>query len=72
MLLSSAAFYQKLLFKRILLGTLSECQMVWILIRNDILSVLIWVQTVCNLGYKQTTKVAASMERVKMLDPDQD
>ena len=27
--------------------TLSECQTVWIQIRMDILSVLIWVQTVC-------------------------
>ena len=30
-------------------------------IRTDILSVLIWVQTVCN-GYQQTTKVATSKE----------
>ena len=40
------------------------CQMVWIQIRTDSLSVLIWVQTVCN-GYQQTTKVATSKERVK-------
>ena len=33
--------------------------MVWIQIRTDILSVLIWVQTVCK-GYQQRTKVAAS------------
>ena len=47
------------------LGTLSECQTVWIQIRTDILLVLIWVQTVCK-GYQQTTwKVAASKERVK-------
>ena len=32
----------------------SECQTVWIQIRIDILSILIWVQTVCK-GYKQTT-----------------
>ena len=30
-----------------LLGTHSECQMVWIQIRTHILSVLIWIQTVC-------------------------
>ena len=40
--------------------------MVWIQIRTDILSVLIWVQTVCK-GYQQTTKVAARKERVKTI-----
>ena len=35
----------------ILSGTLSECQTLWIQIRTDILSVLIWVQTVCK-GYQ--------------------
>ena len=35
-------------------------------IRTDILSVLIWVQTVCKC-YKQITKVAASIERVNIL-----
>ena len=34
--------------------------MIWIQIRAKILSVLIWVQTVCK-GYQQTTKVAGSM-----------
>ena len=29
----------------------------------DILSILIWVQTVCR-GYQQTTKIVASMEKV--------
>ena len=43
---------------------LSECQMVWIQIRTDILSVLIWVQTVSK-GYQQTTKVATSKKRDK-------
>ena len=33
--------------------------MVWIHIRTDILSVLNWVQIVCN-GYQQMMKVAAS------------
>ena len=36
-------------------NTKSVCQMVWIQIMNDILFVLIWVQTICK-GY-QTTKV---------------
>ena len=31
-----------------------QCQTVWILIRLDILSSLIWVQTACK-GYQQTT-----------------
>ena len=33
-----------------------QCQTVWIQIRPDIKSVLIWVQTVCK-DYQQTTKV---------------
>ena len=62
--LSSADFFQNYLFQKILSGTLSECQTVWIQVRTDILSVLIWVQTVCK-GYQQTTKFTASKERVK-------
>ena len=61
--LSSADLFQNELFQRILSGTLSECQTAWIKSRTDILSVLIWVQTVCK-GYQQTTKVTASLERV--------
>ena len=57
--LSSANFFQNYFFQKILSGTLSEWQTVWIQIRTDILSVLIWVQTVCK-GYQQTTLVAAS------------
>ena len=34
----------------------SRCQTVWIQIRPNILTGLIWVQTVCK-GYQQTTKV---------------
>ena len=62
--LSSADFFENELFQKNLSGTLSECQTVWIQIRTDTLSVLIWVQTVCK-GYQQTTNVAASEERVK-------
>ena len=43
---------------------MSESQTVWIQIRTDILSVLIWIQTVWK-GYKQLTKVIASKERVR-------
>ena len=51
LLLSSADFFQNYFFQKILSGTLSECQTVWI-------------QTVCK-GYQQTTKVASCKERVK-------
>ena len=57
-------FFQKWLFQKILLGTLSECRTVWIQIRADILSVLISVQTVFR-GHQQTSKDAASKERVE-------
>ena len=43
-----------------------ECQTVWTQIRPDVLSGLIWFQTVCT-SYQQTTKVAISGERVKVL-----
>ena len=56
LLLSSADFFQINLSI-----TLSECQTIWIQIRT----ILIWVQTVYK-GYQQTTKVAASKERVKL------
>ena len=41
-------------FQKIISGILSECQTVWIQIRHDILSGLIWVQSVCK-DYQQTT-----------------
>ena len=68
LLLSSADFFQNLPSPKILSGTLSKCQTIWIQIRTDILSVLLWVQTVCK-GYHQTTKVVASKERVDLLYP---
>ena len=37
----------------------SGCQIIWIQIKPDILSGLIWVQTVCK-GYQQKTKVTHS------------
>ena len=61
--LSSADLFQNQLFQKILSGTLSECQAVWNQIRTDILSLLIWFQTICK-GYHQTTKEVASKERV--------
>ena len=35
-------------------------------IRNDVLSVLIWIQTVC-IGYQHTTKVNTSKEIVNKI-----
>ena len=58
--------FSKLTFKKVLSGTLSECQTAWIQIRANILSVLIWVETVCK-GYQQTAKVASSKERVNSI-----
>ena len=52
--LSSADFFQNQLFRKILSGIPSECQIVFIQIRPDVLSGLIWVQTVCK-SYQQTT-----------------
>ena len=43
-------------FKEENTGLPSECQKVWIQIRPDMLSGLIWVQTICK-GYQQTTLV---------------
>ena len=43
-------------YLNILSGIPSECQTDWIQIRPDILSGLIWVQTVCK-SYQQTTLV---------------
>ena len=55
-LLLSADFFQNPFFLKILSQILSECQTVCIQIRPDVLSGLIWVQTVCK-SYQQTTLV---------------
>ena len=52
------------LFQKNLSGIPSDCQTVWIQIRPDVLSGLIWDQTVCK-GNQQMTKVATRGERVK-------
>ena len=49
-------FFQNQLFQKILSGIPSESQTDWIQIRPDILSGLIWVQSVCK-GYEQTKLV---------------
>ena len=58
-------FLKIIFFKNNLSGIPSECQTVRIQIRPDILSGLIWVQTVCK-GYQLMTKVNTSGERVKI------
>ena len=64
LLLSTAEFFQNdfPLFKK-LFQEQYQCQTVWIQIRTDILSVLIWVQTVC-IGYQHMTKVTSNKVRV--------
>ena len=54
--LSPADFFQNQLFGKIISGIPSECQTDWVQIRPDILSGLIWVQSVCK-GYEQMTIV---------------
>ena len=54
--LSSADYFQNQLFRKIVSGIPSACQTVWIQIRPNILSGLIWVQTVCK-SYQQMTLV---------------
>ena len=49
-------FLSKSTFLKILSRIPSECQTVWIQIRPNFLSGLIWAQTVCK-GYQQTTLV---------------
>ena len=54
-------------FEKDLSAMPSECQTVWIQIRPDFLSGLIWVQTVCK-DYQQMTKVATSGVRPNTLN----
>ena len=57
LLWSFAYFSQNYFFQKLNSGTQLECQRIWIQVRTDVLSDLIWVQTVCK-GYQQMTKVA--------------
>ena len=52
--LSSADFFQNQFFRKILSGMPSVCQTVWIQVKPDSLSGLIWVQFVCK-SYQLTT-----------------
>ena len=53
----SSDLFQNQLFRKILSGIPLECQTVWTKIRPDVLSGLVWDQTVCK-GYQQTTGVS--------------
>ena len=56
LLLSYADFFSKLIFsKKFFQEHYQSVKRFWIQIRNNILSVLIWVQAVCK-GYQQMTK----------------
>ena len=46
--------FKNKLFRKILLGIPSECQTVWIQIRPDILSGLMWVQPGCKSSQQST------------------
>ena len=59
------------LFQKIPSGTPSEFQTVWIQTRTDILSVLIWVQTVCK-KLSVDDKSRASKKIVNNIRPDLD
>ena len=52
--LPCADFFQKKYFRNFFIEILSECQTVWIQIRPDILSGLIWIQTVCKGCHRKT------------------
>ena len=54
MFLLSTDFFQSPLFRKKNQEYHQECQTIWIQIRDDILSCLIWIQTVCK-GYQQMT-----------------
>ena len=57
---TSADIFQHQFFRKILSWIPSECQTVWIQIRPDIMSGLIWVQTVCN-GYQQPNLIGKQL-----------
>ena len=61
LLLSSADFFQNELIRKIMIRVLDSLDP----FRTNILSVLIWVQTVCK-GYQQTIKLTTCKERAKI------
>ena len=61
-ILSSADFFLKSTFSKRVSRLVSECQTVWVEIRPNVLSGLIWVQTVCK-GYQQMTLVGKELRK---------
>ena len=64
--LSSADFFSKSTFQKIISGIPSECQTDWIQMGPGILSSLIWIQSVCK-GYEQTTLVDKELRNKQFL-----
>ena len=67
LIMLSADIFQHHFFQNILSGITSEYQPAWIHIRPNILSGLIWVQSV-RKGYQQMTQLAASRQRGKTMN----
>ena len=65
-------FFKINFLEKILTGLPSECQTVWIQIRLDKMSGLIWVQTVCTLIYKTSgvryfTDILRNMGAIRLI-----
>ena len=56
-----------LTFQNYFSGTPSRCLTVWIQIRTDVLSVLIWVQTVCKDYQQMTDRARKLVKKVSRL-----
>ena len=65
--LLSADFFFKINFLKKPLGTLTKCQTIWIKIRTDRMSALIWVQTVCK-DYQQMKKSPLAKKELKSVN----
>ena len=52
--------------KKNLSGILSDCRTVWIQIRTDVLSVLIWIKTACK-GFSRRQKLSLARKELKSL-----
>ena len=59
-------FSKSFFFLKILSGIPTDCQTDWIQFRPNILSGLIWLQTVCK-GYEQTTIVSKELNKLQGL-----
>ena len=64
--LLSTVFFQNQLFRKFLSGKPSGCQTACIKIMHDIMSGMVWVQTVCK-GYQQVTLVDKELKMKNLL-----